>query len=178
MTPRERAVTAEPFAASVTLGQVALRVRPEDAAGRLDLPMEPNTWTASGEGRDRLWLGPDEWLVVGPEGSGSTMVAELGAALVGVHRSIIDVSANRTAFEVSGDGRHELLSHGCGLDLDPRSWRTGMCAQSLLARVPVILQERADRTRIFVRPSFAAYMATWFARDDAQTSLGEDGAIS
>jgi sarcosine oxidase subunit gamma len=169
-------VTVESFAASVTLGQVALRVRPADAAGRLDLPMEPNTWAASGEGWDRLWLGPDEWLVVGPEGSAPAIMAELGEAVRDMHRSIVDVSANRTAFDLVGDGRHELSSQGCGLDLDPRSWRAGMCAQSLLARVPVILQEHVDRTRIFVRPSFAAYMATWFARTDGRTS-SVDGAI-
>ena len=156
-------MTAERRVASVAVGQVGLRIRAVDAAGRLDLPMEPNTWTASGDERELLWLGPDEWLLVGPEGSTPAMMAELEAALDAVHRSIVDVSASRTAFDVRGEARHELLSQGCGLDLHPRSWRAGMCAQSLFARVPVILQERGDRTRIFVRPSFAGYLASCLA---------------
>jgi sarcosine oxidase subunit gamma len=36
-----------------------------------------------------------------------------------------------------------------------------MCAQTLLARVPVILQERDLATRVFVRPSFAGYLVDW-----------------
>jgi sarcosine oxidase subunit gamma len=163
-------VTAERVATPLALGQVALRVLPADAIGRITLPIEPNTWAASDEGREMLWLGPDEWLVVGPEGSGTTMAADLDVALHGVHRSMVDVSANRTTFEVSGEARHELLSQGCGVDLDPRSWHAGMCAQSLLAGVPVILQERGDRTRIFVRPSFAGYLASWLTATSTEGS--------
>lgn len=169
-------MTADPVVTTVPLSQVALRVRAGDADGRLDLPVEPNTWSAFGEQRELLWLGPDEWLVVGPEGSAPVTIGELGGALAGVHRSIIDVSANRTVFDVSGEARHELLLQGCGLDLHPRSWRTGMCAQSLLARVPAIVQEHGDVTRIFVRPSFAGYLAAWFARTDGRTSAG-NGAV-
>jgi sarcosine oxidase gamma subunit len=39
-----------------------------------------------------------------------------------------------------------------------------MCAQTLLARIPVLLQERGDATRVFVRSSFAGYLVTWLAR--------------
>ena len=53
-------------------------------------------------------------------------------------------SANRVPIELGGARRFELLSKGCSLDLDPRSWGTGRCAQTLLARVPVILHERED----------------------------------
>jgi sarcosine oxidase subunit gamma len=77
----------------------------------------------------------------------------------------VDVSANRAVFDVIGRDRGDLLAKGCGLDMHPRSWRAGLCAQTLLARVPVIVQERADATRVFVRPSFAGYLLAWF--DDA-----------
>jgi sarcosine oxidase gamma subunit len=39
-----------------------------------------------------------------------------------------------------------------------------MCAQTLLAKIPVLLQEREGATRIFVRPSFAGYLTAWLAR--------------
>jgi sarcosine oxidase subunit gamma len=81
---------------------------------------------------------------------------------------VVDVSANRTVVELAGDGRFDLLAQGCALDLHPRAWRPGRCAQTLLARVPVLLQEREGATRVFVRASFAAHLAGWL--HDAGTS--------
>ncbi len=139
------------------LAQVDVRCAPE-AAGRLGLPVEPNTSRALGD-REALWLGPDAWLVVGPEGSAPAIVMELEEALAGEHRSVLDVSAARTALELRSADRLELLATGCGLDLDPRGgWVPGRVAQTLFARTQVLLHEREGATRIFVRPSFAAYL--------------------
>jgi sarcosine oxidase subunit gamma len=142
---------------------VDLRADPALAA-RLPfpLPQRPNAWTAGG-GREVLWLGPDEWLVVAAPGTAAAVVAEVGQALAGLHHSVVDVSANRTVVELTGDGRLELLAEGCALDLHPRAWRPGHCAQTLLARVPVLLQERDHATRVFVRSSYAAHLAGWLA---------------
>ena len=46
----------------------------------------------------------------------------------------------------------------CPLDLDPRVWARGRCAQTLLGRAQVVLQERTKTTGILVRPSFADYV--------------------
>jgi sarcosine oxidase, subunit gamma len=127
------------------------------------LPLEPNSWRR-GDGREALWLGPDEWLVVAGPGEAPAVVAELEAALDGEHRAVVDVSAYRTVVELAGEDRFDLLAQGCGLDLHPRSWRDGRCAQTLLGRVPVLLQERDDATRVFVRTSFANHLATWLLR--------------
>jgi sarcosine oxidase subunit gamma len=124
------------------------------------LPTTPNTAWDDGS-RAALWLGPDEWLVLGPPGAGPEIVAELEAALDGSHRSVLDVSANRAALELSGPRAKEVLSKGCALDLHPRSWRPRMCAQTMLARAQVILRERSDTTGILVRPSFADYLVDW-----------------
>jgi sarcosine oxidase subunit gamma len=133
--------------------QWSLRIDPSLTKG---LPTDPNTWSAEGA-REFLWLGPDEWLVIGGEPD----------ALNG-HYSIVDVSANRRVIQLTGDDRLELLSQGCGVDLHPQSWRAGMCAQTLLAHVPVILQERANATRVFVRPSLEEWLKSWV--DAANTS--------
>jgi len=143
------------------LALVNLRVAASPAARLpLALPATPNTWIASG-GREALWLGPDEWLLVAAPGAAAALVAELEAVLDGVHHSVVDVSANQAVVELAADDRFDLLVQGCGIDLHPRSWRDGDCAQTLLARVPVLLQERAGATRIFLRPSFATYLADW-----------------
>jgi sarcosine oxidase, subunit gamma len=150
------------------LAQVDLRLAPELAArAPYPLPRTPNTVWEDGP-RAALWLGPDEWLILGPPGSQGDIVHELEAALDGTHRSVVDVSDNRVALELSGPGVKELLSKGCAIDLDARSWGVGSCAQTLLARAPVVVHERAGTTGILVRPSFAGYLVDWLL--DASSS--------
>jgi sarcosine oxidase subunit gamma len=140
---------------------VNLRADPALAARvTLELPLAPNTWRMTG-GREALWLGPDEWLVVAEPGSAPSVLEELEGALDGAHHSVVDVSAERAVVDLAGDDRTELLTGGCGLDLHPRSWREGRCAQTLLARIPVLLQEREHATRVFVRASFADHLVDW-----------------
>lgn len=124
------------------------------------LPTRPNTAWEQGP-RAALWLGPDEWLVLGPPGTGPEIVAEFHRALEGLHRSVVDVSANRVALEFGGTLTKDIMAKGCGLDLDRRVWTAGSCAQTLLARVPVILHEREETTRVLVRPSFSNYFVDW-----------------
>jgi sarcosine oxidase, subunit gamma len=138
---------------AVDLAQVGLRADPRALPFE---PAEPNT-TTMWSGRDVLWLGPDEWLFVGEAGIEGSIERELGTAMEGHDHSIVDVSANRVVFDLT-DGL-DLLSGGCGLDLDPSHWRPGMCAQTLFGQAQVILHQLDERTtRVFVRPSFADYL--------------------
>ena len=51
------------------------------------------------------------------------------------------------------------LAGGCPIDLDPAGgWCPGLCAQTLYGHAQVLLQEREDATRLFVRSSFANYV--------------------
>jgi sarcosine oxidase subunit gamma len=142
------------------LVQVDVRVDPAALAGAPALPAEPNTVLDEGS-RAVLWLGPDEWLVLETPGDGTGLIASLSAALAGTHHSVVDVGANRVALELGGPGRLDLLARGCSLDLHPRAWRAGMCAQTMLAKAQVVLQERPGSTRVLVRPSFAGYLVDW-----------------
>jgi sarcosine oxidase, subunit gamma len=139
---------------AVDLAQVDVRVD-DPAALPFDVP-EPNVVVPWGD-RDVLWLGPDEWLVVGEAGTEGEILRVLNDALAGTHASIVDISANRIVVDLPN--ALELLSTACGLDLDPSRWRPGMCAQTLLGHAQVILHQRDERTtRVFVRPSFAGYL--------------------
>jgi sarcosine oxidase subunit gamma len=138
----------------IDLAQIDVR-GPDPSALPFEAPA-PNTTTAWGD-RRVLWLGPDEWLVVGEAGTEAAIVSELEIALKRRHRSIVDVSANRIAFDLV-DGLDRLAS-GCSLDLDPERWLPGMCAQTLFAQAQVILHQLDEgTTRVFVRPSFAGYL--------------------
>ena len=139
------------------LTQIDVRCGEADAA-RLGFPLEPNTVTGDMT-RGALWLGPDEWLVVAAPGDPGVVVDGLDALLADTHHAAVDVSGNRAVIELHGPGRLALLASVCSLDLEPAGgWVPGVCAQTLLARAQVILQELPDATRVFVRPSFADYV--------------------
>lgn len=127
----------------------------------LALPVAPNT-VVSREDRRALWLGPDEWLVVGSDGQRTALDQALRARLNGAVGSIVDVSANRTLLEIRGPKAPELLARGVSVDLDARSFGLGRCAQTLLAKAQVII-ERRDETafHVYARTSFASYVADW-----------------
>ncbi|MFC7342960.1 sarcosine oxidase subunit gamma [Saccharopolyspora griseoalba] len=152
--------------------QVALRVDPKSpAAERIGtavgamLPNQPGQ-VARTEHLQVLWLGPDEWLLVGPEGSAQQLQSTLNDALGEEHGSVVDVSGHRTIVEVSGPKSRDLLAKGCALDLHRRAFASDQCAQTLLARAGVVLLCRDAELPsywIFVRASFARYLADWLA---------------
>ena len=119
----------------------------------LGLPTSPNTWEDV-HNADALWLGPNEWLVVRAADAESNADWEHA-------ESVVDVSAGRAVLEGSGRGIRDLLARGCSLDLHPSKWANGACAQTMLAKAPIILQQRGETTRIFIRPSFADYLVEW-----------------
>ncbi len=145
------------------LAQLSLRIDVREALGPhpFEPPDVPNTWSTLNE-REFLWLGPDEWLVLGSPGTQGEITAWLESLLEGHLHSIVEVSANRAVFELTGADRHELLSTGCPLDLHPRSWGPGRCAQTVFGSAQILLQERDEATRVFVRPSFAGYVISLF----------------
>ncbi|MEO6795863.1 MAG: sarcosine oxidase subunit gamma family protein [Candidatus Dormibacter sp.] len=161
------------------LTQINFRANPSDtevlAAVQHQLgftpPVEPNT-VATKDDRSCIWLGPDESLVVAPPDQQQLIRAALRSALGDHPGAVVDVSANRTVIEVSGSSSRELLAHGCSIDLDPRSIGPGRCAQSLLAKAQVIIQQTATTPSflVYVRASFASYLADWLL-DAAATAI-------
>ncbi|MFG1665853.1 sarcosine oxidase subunit gamma [Streptomyces sp. Y7] len=152
------------------LTQVNLRLDAKGAAAEavglaldLALPLQPNSVVRAGE-LTALWLGPDEWLLVGPPGRERDLESRIREAAGDEPVSVTDVSAQRTTLLVSGPRAHDLLAHGCPLDLHPRAFGTGRCAQTTLGRTQVVLVAR-DEPRagfwVLVRSSFAGYLAEW-----------------
>ena len=125
------------------------------------LPIVPNSVT-SGEDRRALWLAPDEWLVVGPDGQQVAIDQELRVVLSEARGSVVDVSANRTVIEIRGSKVRDLLAHGVSIDLDARSFSPGQCVQTLLSKAQVIIECRDQSGLIlYIRASFATYAAEW-----------------
>jgi sarcosine oxidase subunit gamma len=126
------------------------------APSLLGVPLPaPNRVATAGE-RAILWLGPDEYLVVGPPDDRIDLAGESAD-------SIVDVSANRTTIELSGPHARDILEKGMPIDLHPRSFGPGQCAQTLLARAQVLVRQVDAKPtyHVMVRGSFAPYLADW-----------------
>lgn len=148
------------------LGKINLRGDSGDDAfaaavqGVLDcgLPTEPNTVASSGE-VTVFWLGPDEWQVHCAEDAQHGLVKRLRAALEGRHSAIVDVSDYYVVMRLSGPKTLEVLGKGTPLDLHPRAFPTGACAQTRFGHATVLLHKAADDiVDLQVRWSFAEYV--------------------
>lgn len=144
--------------------QIGVRVKPPVPAylGGVPLAMQPNRVAAMRELRT-LWLGPDEWLVTAPGGAAPDLFRRLSRALIGRHAGVTDLSASRAVIEIAGTQARPLLEKGCGLDLHPRAFGPGQCAQTLFAKLPVIIDQlaAAPAYRLFVRRSAARWLTEW-----------------
>jgi sarcosine oxidase, subunit gamma len=125
-----------------------------------DLPTTPNTSSSTGY-IDILWQGPDEWLVVAPDGSDAG--PRLADACQDIHVAVTDVSESRTLVVLAGDHARDVLAKGCALDLHPRSFATGQCAQSMLGHIHIILHQKSDAPEydVYVHRSFAESLWMW-----------------
>lgn len=126
-----------------------------------DLPAEANTFT---EGRHRVyWLGPDEWLIRCAHEDATALCSSLEQAVDGRHVAINDVSGGNVSILLTGEKARFLLARGCTLDLHPRVFPAGRCAQSGLAKAPVLLGllDAEPVFEIVVRRSFSDYLLRW-----------------
>ena len=130
----------------------------------LPWPSAPNR-VAGGDTRV-LWLAPDTWAIVGS--AESTLRERSGRALGERLHHVSEVTEGRAVFGVRGPLARALLSKGCSLDLHPRQFGEGHCAQSLLAQVPVLIeplmvpQAHAIDYRIYADISYQGYLRAWF----------------
>ena len=141
------------------------------AAAGLSLPLAPNTFTqllpGAGEtAQDELavfWLGPDEWLLTLAPGREQALAARLGEALQGLHHALTDLSGGQISLRLAGPRARDALTGGCSLDLHPRAFKTGQCAQTLLAKTGMLIA-MTDAEPVFeliLRRSFAADAVEW-----------------
>jgi sarcosine oxidase, subunit gamma len=173
---------AEAFAAGSLAGTVELSELPfltmvglratagSDTANRLaavtgGLPASSGAVAGSGD-TSVLWLGPGEFLVVAPteahESLGGGLIPALRDALGSDAGQVVDLSANRTTFELTGPRARGVLEKGCSLDLHPRVFKAGTAFSTEIANIPAILWKTGeDSFRIFPRASFAEFLGRW-----------------
>ena len=123
------------------LGHIDLRGDPQDQAflraveGVLGcgLPLEPNTVGRS-ERMVALWLGPNEWLLLTPPDHEGETIRLLRDALGDIFSAVNDLSGGQTVINLQGIHARDVLSKGCTLDLHPRVFGPGCCAQTHISK--------------------------------------------
>lgn len=162
---------------------VGIRVDPASATGTRigeltgGLPLNSGDVTAGPNGAAVLWLAPDEFLLVAPDdgepGAGA-LVASLVEALGDGAGQVIDLSSNRTTFELAGPSAREVLEKSCAADLHPRTFATGTAITTEISKIPTILFKSAEDTfQLFPRASFADYLGRWLL--DAMKEFAAEG---
>jgi len=131
------------------------------------LPAEPNR-TADGAVRV-IWMGPDEWLIVGdtaPTSAIEEAATDAAAALC------VSVGDGRCVFEVSGPAAADLIAKGTSLDLHRTLPAADRSAMTLFAQTNAIIDRPPDLDgyRLIFDFSIRHYLQLWFA--DAAVEFG------
>ena len=182
-----RAATAGKAASGVTMSEVghraiinirgtasdpAFTTAVKSATG-IDLPVKANTVASNGD-RQILWLGPNEWWVTAKDGEAESLLEALRNAFGGQHATACDVSESRAIIAVKGLKARDLLARGISLDLHPKVFTPGQCAQTGLSRCNVLLHLADDSPRfeIYVLKSFSDYLWRWLEQVAVDFDLG------
>jgi sarcosine oxidase subunit gamma len=136
------------------------------------LPLVPNTVTDV-RGLTMYWLGPDEWLLVTPDERKAAVESALRNALASVRSAVTDVSGGQTLLQLHGRHARDVLAKGCPIDLHPRAFSIGQCAQSHLAKAPILIGQIETQPcfELIFRRSFADYLWTWLETAAAEYGL-------
>jgi sarcosine oxidase subunit gamma len=118
--------------------------------------------------RATLWLGPDEYLLLGgidgrqaatDESQAAEAAGALELALGGIPHSLVDISHRQFALKVSGPHAATILSGACPLDLDLSEFPVGMCTRTVFAKADIVLwRTQEDAFHVEVWRSFAGYV--------------------
>ena len=82
------------------------------------------------------WMSPDELLLLTPYDGVEDAVANLNAAMSGVHSLAVNVSDARVVIRVAGAGAREVLAKLAPVDFGSDAFGAGQIRRSRLAQVP------------------------------------------
>ncbi|SEJ98705.1 sarcosine oxidase subunit gamma [Sphingobium sp. AP50] len=104
-------------------------------------------------------LAPHDWMIVG-DAQPPLNTVDTGASLC--HAA--DVTEGRTLFEIGGGLARSLLAKGTSIDLHPRSFCAGQCAQTLFAQTRLLIECVSDAPlfNVYADRSYTSHMIDWF----------------
>jgi sarcosine oxidase, subunit gamma len=117
--------------------------------------------------RATLWLGPDEYLLLGrADGSDSDIAQSEHVAAEAIERALgdmphalVNISHRQFGLEVSGPHAATILNGACPLDLDLGEFPIDMCTRTVLAKADIVLWRTGDDAfHLEVWRSFSGYV--------------------
>lgn len=146
-------LTPAPAAARASLRAAPEAVDALSAALGVALPTRPKA-SSSANDRHALWLGPDEWLLIGPDGTDFVGLAGKSGAL----HSAVDISHRNVGIVVSGPGAAAALNSACPQDLSDAVFPVGACSRTVFGKIEIVLYRTGeDSYRVECWRSFAEY---------------------
>lgn len=143
------------------IGRLSLRARGDlsslNAALGVTLPAKIGDCAKAGD-LEVVCLGPDEWLLLMPQG----LVADISAKMAEVYashpHSLADISNRELSFDISGPKAAELITLGCPRDID--AFPVGSARRTVFDGASVVLwRDAEDHFRMDVWNSFAPFAA-------------------
>ncbi len=157
-----------PAARFILRGAAATRAAAGQGFG-LSLPETACRATTDGN-RAALWLGPDEQLLLAPDGEAELIEASLARALQGHAYSLVDVSHRQVGIGLHGPRAEWLLEAQCPLPLNLRDFPPGMCTRTVFGKAEIVLWRPAEQVfRIEVWRSFATYVVDLLREIDRES---------
>ncbi len=133
------------------------------------LPIHPGSWSQVGETR-ACWLGPDEWLLIVPDGEQPGVEGRLREAVRGP-LSVVDVSGGFVHVNLSGQDAGKVLQKSSPYDFHPSNFPPGRCVQTVFAQATALVAAAEDGSFDLVfRRSYADYLVQWIT--DAAEEYG------
>ena len=119
-------------------------------------------------------LGPNEWILLGPEEDAETIEREIYSAIAEPFFSLADIGHRDVAIAISGKHVVEVINGGCPLDLDNAAFPPGSASRTLLGKAEIVLLRVSDEPayRVETARSFAEYVQS-FLKELAREFLQE-----
>ena len=138
------------------------------------LPTDPRTSVSWGDIKV-LWLSVDQWLILSTRNKAQELLANLRAALKGIHSLAVDVSDMRAVIRLEGEGCREVLMKGTSLDMLSGEYKPGTCRRMRFAEIAALLHVVEDQVfDVYVFRSYAHYAWEFLcatARESARVKL-------
>jgi sarcosine oxidase subunit gamma len=147
---------------------IARRGQEQAVAERLGLDSTPGLGSQTPTGTV-LWLAPATWMVVAEDLEDGALYENLRERLRDL-AAVMDQSHGRAALRLAGPRARDALAKGCRLDLHPRVFTPGMCAQTVIAQIGVLLHQRdeAPTYDLYVPAGYAADFLEWLISSAAE----------
>lgn len=110
-----------------------------------------------------LALGTREWWGVSERVLGPGLHDWLASHVACEAMVAVDLSSAVKVLRVEGAAAREVLSKGCGLDLDSRTFPVGLCTRTRLANLSVVVDsiDPTPRFDLYVGRSHFEYLKSW-----------------